>query len=83
MRVMNVAELYDRDFYEWTQRNAELLRAGRVSQADLAHIAEELEDMGKSEKRELENRLNELLIHLSEAREPQQEPAFGSSHPAA
>ena len=34
---MSPAELYDRDFYEWTLRNAELLRSGRASEADLDH----------------------------------------------
>jgi hypothetical protein len=38
---MNAAELYDRDFAEWAVRNAELLRPGRVAEADLDHIAEE------------------------------------------
>ncbi|HUP03825.1 MAG TPA: DUF29 domain-containing protein [Bryobacteraceae bacterium] len=61
---MSAAELYDRDFYEWTVRNAELLRAGRVADADLAHIAEEIEDMGKRERRELLSRLGILLSHL-------------------
>ena len=53
---MSAAELYDLDFYEWTVRNAELLRSGRVSEADLEHIAEEIEDMGKRERRELLSR---------------------------
>lgn len=57
-------ELYDRDFFEWTQCNAALLRAGRFDQADIEHIAEEIEDMGKSQRRELESRLEVLLQHL-------------------
>lgn len=56
--------LYEQDFFAWTARNAELLRAGRLDEADIAHIAEELEDMGKREKRELESRLRVLLTHL-------------------
>ena len=43
---------------------ARLLRAGLVSEVDLAHVAEEIEDMGKSERRELLSRLTVLLIHL-------------------
>jgi hypothetical protein len=50
---MNAAELYDWDFYEWTVRNAKLLRAGRASEADLKHIAEEIADMGKRERRRI------------------------------
>jgi hypothetical protein len=61
---MSAAELYDRDFYEWTLRNAELLRAGKASEADLDHIAEEIEDMGKRERRELVSRLGVLIGHL-------------------
>ncbi|MEK7409084.1 MAG: DUF29 domain-containing protein [Acidobacteriota bacterium] len=61
---MTPVELYDRDFYQWAVRNAELLRSGKMAEADIAHIAEELEDMGKSEKRELGNRLIKLITHL-------------------
>lgn len=62
--MMRLVELYDRDFFEWTQCNAALLRAGRFEQADVEHLAEEIEDMGKSQRRELENRLERLLQHL-------------------
>jgi hypothetical protein len=55
---------YDYDFYAWATRNAELLRQGRFSEIDAEHIAEELEDMGASAKRELLNRLGVLLAHL-------------------
>jgi hypothetical protein len=61
---MAASQLYDRDFFEWTQCNAALLRAGQLDQADIQHIAEELEDMGKSERRRLESRLEVLLQHL-------------------
>jgi hypothetical protein len=61
---MSAAELYERDYYEWTVRNAELLRSGRVNEADLANIAEELESMGSSQRRELLSRLNLLITHL-------------------
>jgi hypothetical protein len=61
---MTAAELYDKDFAEWTRHNAELLRSGRLSEADLEHIAEEIEDMGKREQRSLHNRLARLIEHL-------------------
>jgi hypothetical protein len=57
-------DLYEQDFFEWTVQNAQLLRAGRLEEADLEHIAEEIEDMGRSERRELESRLSVLLSHL-------------------
>ena len=56
--------LYDRDFYAWANEQAALLRAGKLSVADIEHIAEEIESMGKTEKRELESRLTVLLLHL-------------------
>src|SRR5580698_7276634 len=56
--------LYDQDFFAWAQEQAELLRAGRLSEADIGHIAEEIESMGRAEKRELVNRLIVLLHHL-------------------
>lgn len=54
--------LYDRDFYAWANEQAALLRAGRLSEADIENIAEEIESMGRSEKRELVNRLSVLLL---------------------
>ena len=45
---------------------ASLLRAGRVGDADLSNIAEEIESMGRSERRELVSRLGVLLAHLLE-----------------
>lgn len=56
--------LYDSDFYAWANEQAALLRAGKLSAADIEHIAEEIESMGRSEKRELVNRLAVLLMHL-------------------
>jgi len=56
--------LYDQDFFAWTNEQAALLRSGRLSEADIDHIAEEIESMGKTEKRELVSRLNVLLLHL-------------------
>jgi hypothetical protein len=59
-----IAETYEQDFYAWAIHNAELLRQGRLSEIDVEHIAEELECMGRSEKRELMRRLGVLLAHL-------------------
>lgn len=56
--------LYDQDFYAWANQQAALLRAGRLSEADIENIAEEIESMGRGEKRELVNRLTVLLLHL-------------------
>ena len=56
--------LYQRDLYRWAIETADLVRAGRFSEIDLPHLAEELESMGKSERRALESRLVVLLAHL-------------------
>ena len=56
--------LYEHDFYAWANEQAALLRAGDLSVADIEHIAEEIESMGKTEKRELVSRLAVLLLHL-------------------
>src|SRR5580692_6333313 len=56
--------LYDTDFYAWANEQAALLRSGRLTEADIENIAEEIESMGRSEKRELVNQLSVLLLHL-------------------
>jgi hypothetical protein len=60
----NLSGLYDEDFFEWTRRSAELLRAGRFDQADIEHIADEIEDMGKRDLKELNSRIQVLVAHL-------------------
>jgi len=55
---------YETDFHAWAIHNAELLRQGRLSDIDLEHIADELESMGASERRELLSRLQVLVLHL-------------------
>ncbi|MBD2567172.1 DUF29 domain-containing protein [Anabaena lutea] len=55
---------HDHDFYAWTLEQAHLLRTRQFNQIDFDHIAEEIEDMGRSEKRELESRLEVLIMHL-------------------
>jgi hypothetical protein len=61
---MKNATHYDTDFYAWANEQAALLRAGRLSEADVENIAEELETMGRSERRELISRLTVLFVHL-------------------
>ncbi len=57
-------ETYTRDFYAWANEQAALLRSGDFARADIANIAEEIESLGKTEKRELVSRLAGLLAHL-------------------
>ncbi len=55
---------YDKDVVAWAAEQAALLRAGKLSDIDIEHIAEEIEDVGKSEQRELASRMAVLLAHL-------------------
>ena len=56
--------LSDRDFYARANEQAALLRARRFGEADIEDIAEEIESMGRGEKRELVNSLAVHLLHL-------------------
>ena len=55
---------YEADFYGWAMEQARLLRAGRLTEADIENIAEEIESMGRSRKSELVSRLAVILLHL-------------------
>ena len=55
---------YDGDFYAWTMKTSGLLREGRVGEVDLEQIAEEIEDMGRSNRRALSSYLKVLMLHL-------------------
>ena len=75
---MTIKDLYDRDLYEWATRNAELLRSGRLAEADIEHVAEEIEDVASSQRREIQSRLRTLLAHLLKHRnEPQSDAVRG------
>lgn len=60
MRTSN----YEKDFYKWTQVQASLLKKGEFSKVDLEHIIEEIETLGRSDKRALRGYLVVLLHHL-------------------
>ena len=55
---------YQQDIVAWAQEQARLIRAGRFDLLDLEHIADEIDDVGKSEARELESRMAILIGHL-------------------
>lgn len=58
------ATLYDLDFYQWTQSQSDLLRVEEWEQLDWQHIAEEIESLGKKDKRQVQSRLAVLITHL-------------------
>ncbi|WP_341328072.1 DUF29 domain-containing protein [Methylotuvimicrobium sp. KM2] len=55
---------YESDIVAWANEQAALLRAGQFNMLDLEPIADEIEDVGKSERRELRSRMAVLLAHL-------------------
>jgi hypothetical protein len=55
---------YDRDYHAWLTRQAALLAERRFADLDLDNLIDEIDDLARSEKREIENRLNVLLVHL-------------------
>jgi hypothetical protein len=56
--------LYDEDFYEWILTTVALLRQRRFADIDIEHLVEELEDMGKRERRSLESYIRNVVLHL-------------------
>jgi hypothetical protein len=59
-----MSNLYDEDVIAWAEQQSRLLRSRQWSQLDIDNIAEEIEDVGKSEKRELQSRMCVLMAHL-------------------
>lgn len=66
---------YEEDFYGWAMKNVSLLKQGKLKEADMEHIIEELEEMGNSKENELFSRLAVLLTHLLKG---QYQPNFRS-----
>lgn len=58
------SNLYETDFYRWTQQQATLLRNHQWSQLDLSNLIEEIESLGRQQRQELRNRLSVLIGHL-------------------
>ena len=56
--------LYNRDIVAWVDEQAAFLRSGQFDKLDLPNLAEEIEDVGKSEKRDFACRFAVLLTHL-------------------
>jgi hypothetical protein len=70
---------YDQDFYAWTQTQAALLREGKASDLDHENLADEIESLGKRDRRELGSRLEVLVMHLLKWRHQPAGRARGSS----
>jgi hypothetical protein len=55
---------YDEDLYQWTIEQGRALRDRATNALDYDNLAEEIESLGRSDKREIESRLENLLVHL-------------------
>ena len=64
--TVSTESLYEEDFYAWTQQQAELLRRLRVvgNEIDLEHIAEEIEDLGRSDLRAARSLCQHIIEHF-------------------
>ena len=77
---MAVGPRYDDDFYAWTQYQAEVLRTLRTrdNRFDREHVAEEIEDLGRSERDAVRSQVRRILVHfLKLAYSPARGPQFG------
>ncbi len=63
-KVLINSQLYDEDFYLWLETTAKQLKAGKLAEVDLVNLIEEIECMGRSEKRALKSNLIVVLMHL-------------------
>lgn len=61
MTLAKVKNLYDRDFALWIEKTVKQLKSGDLSQVDLENLIEEVESLGRRDKRELKNRLITLF----------------------
>jgi hypothetical protein len=63
-KTLDKPSLYDTDYVAWLEEQVAHLRAGRLSALDVENVAEELESLMKKERRQIENRLEVLILHL-------------------
>ncbi|MDJ0598445.1 MAG: DUF29 domain-containing protein [Crocosphaera sp.] len=56
--------LYDKDYYLWLEETVQFLKEGKLTELDVNNLIEEIEDMGRSEKKALKSNSRILLMHL-------------------
>jgi hypothetical protein len=72
--------MYDTDYYKWTQQQADAMRRRELQLVDWQNLIEEIEGLGKSEKRKLESYLARLLDHLLKLSFWESEKFYNKSH---
>jgi len=73
--ISNTSKLYEQDFYLWLQITAKLLKEKQLELVDFDNLIEEIESMGRSEKKELKSRFTTLIEHLLKIKYWQSEKA--------
>jgi Domain of unknown function DUF29 len=63
-KTLDKPSLYETDYVAWLEEQAAHLRAGRLAALDIENVAEELEGLMRSQRQQLENRLEVLILHL-------------------
>jgi hypothetical protein len=58
------AELYEKDFYAWTQETAALIAAGKWHEIDQGRLADEVGGLGREDQREMARRVQRILTEL-------------------
>ena len=56
--------LYDTDFVQWTEKTADLLRSGAFGDVDWVNLIEEIESLGRNDKRALKSQTTRVIMHL-------------------
>jgi hypothetical protein len=71
---MATKTLYDTDFAEWSAITANLIRAGRFTEIDAENVAEEIESLGRAERKAVRSQLQRLMMHkLKQQLQPERE----------
>ena len=63
-KLSKTTNLYENDYLQWIENTVARLKNRDFENIDLENLIEEIETLGRSEKRELESRLTILLMHL-------------------
>lgn len=63
-KTKKTSKTYSEDFYQWTQHQAQILKKKDFSHLDIENLIEEIQSLGKSDKRALYSHLARLLMHL-------------------
>ncbi len=63
-KIENLQDLYEKDFILWIEKNVQAIKDGKFNLVDFENVIEELETLGRSEKRAVESLLKQILINL-------------------